>query len=611
MGQVNYDSLYQNIEKAKGNDSLLLERYLDLGYSRYSSNVDNIDSALRIMEEALSIWEKEKPVELAAPIYNFLASLKREKQEFNQSITYYQEALKYAKKRGSLQHEAMILDNIANVYGELGNAEKAIALRLQAVDILKQLKDSLGIAIAYDNLASTYIEVNKNQKALEYCSMARIFQSENATEQQDNKAINFGNTGIAHKALGDFDSAMHYYILARKLGKNSTAFYYDNEASIARLHLDLNQFEKAINIYEVIFKRYKAESDNVRFNFHKLSASEAYLKVGNYKKSLKLFSESQAHLSKKNLQTQRQVGEIGFQLYAKLGNHKKALSYYKLQRTMQDSLTNSDRVGAFQEIESKYDVAQKEGIINKQSIRLRNISLWIGGLLALGLVFGLLQNNQRIKNERLEKENKILGLESVLIGQENERKRIARDLHDNIGTLMTGIKMKTLSIQNQLTNQKEKKLAEEINNIIQNAATEVRRISHEMTPATLDISGLEGAISDLGISLSQRDIAFENELKNLDEIKNPQHQILIYRIVQNLVQYALQEKDTRSFALYSGIDKSTVEIKCVIDGVHLNKSIWEARDNKFFQNIVNRVEYLEGSIEQLAPNASFIIKLDL
>ena len=99
---------------------------------------------------------------------------------------------------------------------------------------------------------------------------------------------------------------------------------------------------------------------------------------------------------------------------------------------------------------------------------------------------------QRQKIAELEQKNKLLALNSMIEGQESERLRIAQDLHDGLGGLLTTVKAHFNAIEREIANIKNMNVYEKTNQLIDEACAEVRRIAHDMVPHSLKMNGLQG-----------------------------------------------------------------------------------------------------------------------
>jgi two-component system sensor histidine kinase UhpB len=149
-----------------------------------------------------------------------------------------------------------------------------------------------------------------------------------------------------------------------------------------------------------------------------------------------------------------------------------------------------------------------------------------GGVEVAELVRGFNEMLARLEDERRESGRR------ALAAQEAERLRIARGLHDEVGQILTGVLLQLGSLADAGTAQRESEL-EEAKQATREALEEVRRIAHELRPATLEHLGLPSALTELttkfadlsGLVIDRR---FDPDLPPL----SPETELAIYRVAQ-------------------------------------------------------------------------------
>jgi signal transduction histidine kinase len=166
------------------------------------------------------------------------------------------------------------------------------------------------------------------------------------------------------------------------------------------------------------------------------------------------------------------------------------------------------------------------------------------------------------ETEHLKKEKKVAELTASLETQEKERNRIARDLHDGIGSMMSGISAQVEHLRSRpgISEQLQTHLAS-LRELIKDASSELRRTSYELMPARLLREGLEPAIRDLCLSLLVKS-AIEPVLEiNADLTSlNPEHQLSLYRIIQELLNNIVK---------HAGASEVLIQFTKVDEGISL------------------------------------------
>ena len=232
-----------------------------------------------------------------------------------------------------------------------------------------------------------------------------------------------------------------------------------------------------------------------------------------------------------------------------------ALGYLERFSVINDSLHIAERQKQIQELNVKFEVTQKDHEIERQNFKLeqakrnRNFLILIILMMTLIAVMSILYFRNRIRTarrlraqeeiihqrdkEKLQHEKAMVQLTASLETQEAERKRIARDLHDGIGSLMSGI---SAQIEHLMSKDQDNPQFVSLKKMVKETATELRRTSYELMPATLLRMGLDPALRDLCFNLLVKN-GIEPGLEIGDRVSDisPDQQLIVYRILQELL----------------------------------------------------------------------------
>jgi signal transduction histidine kinase len=235
--------------------------------------------------------------------------------------------------------------------------------------------------------------------------------------------------------------------------------------------------------------------------------------------------------------------------------------------------------------------------------QLRNIL--IGGFIFLLIVLILVYNSYRLKQKNKyhqainRQQNELFN--AIVTTQDQERKRIAQDLHDGLGSVLSAAKLKLSSLEESkktmLPNELDKYQASL--DLLDEASTELRNISHNIMPATLSKLGLQAALQNLigkiaahaKIQINFTAHGFENRIEEGTEMS-------IYRIVleliNNIVKHAAAQKVTIQLIQYPHYINLMIEDDG--KGFNFNKAL-EEKKGIGLGNILSRVEYMNGIVE--------------
>lgn len=183
-------------------------------------------------------------------------------------------------------------------------------------------------------------------------------------------------------------------------------------------------------------------------------------------------------------------------------------------------------------------------------------------------------------------------MNSMIEGQEKERTRIAKDLHDGLGSLLSSVKSHFLVTVNDVNTNTAKKTEA----LIDSACSEVRRISHNMMPHALAISGLEDGVKDIAerLTVSGYDVSLEiNSLPKLDSTK----EVIVYRLVQEITSNIKKHAEAKSIFIQLYAHDSEVHLTIEDNGKGFDLKEIEDKKGLGLQNIESRVAYLNGEID--------------
>lgn len=254
------------------------------------------------------------------------------------------------------------------------------------------------------------------------------------------------------------------------------------------------------------------------------------------------------------------------------------------------------------EIQNKYDVAKKDKEISRQQ-QIQNIL--ISSFIFLLIVLFLLYNSYRLKQkntyqkEHNQQQNELFNV--IVRTQDQERKRIAQDIHDSLGSVLSAAKLKLSSLEEskQLLSSDQLEKYKDSLSLLDEASTELRNISHNIMPVTLSklgiVAALQGLIDKLfshntGLQISFMAHAFETRIEESTEIS-------IYRIIleliNNIMKHAIADKVTIQLIKYP--DYINVVIEDNGRGFNYEKAL-EEKKGIGLGNVLSRVEYLKGTI---------------
>lgn len=303
-----------------------------------------------------------------------------------------------------------------------------------------------------------------------------------------------------------------------------------------------------------------------------------------------------------------------------LKDYFNAYEWSKKYTSLSDSLYKAETSAKINALEIKYETNEKEKTISQlqaeklksaytlKTARLNNL-VWAGGcallLIAAGVLVYILRNNRKLSVQKeinyrqqlkeLDQQQQLALREAMLQAGESERQRLARDLHDGLGGMLSGIKLKLSgAIQAGKTDQN---VLQAINGLLGDSVTELRRIAYNMMPENLIRFGLETALEDLCSSLNQQATRLHFESAGLNIVMDPARQIIIYRIIQEALTNALKHAEARNIWLQCRQEQGRFIVCIEDDGRGFDMNNLSPDTGIGLQNIRNRVQYLKGTLD--------------
>lgn len=315
-------------------------------------------------------------------------------------------------------------------------------------------------------------------------------------------------------------------------------------------------------------------------------------------------------------------------IYEKKGDLKNALSHYQSSTSINDSIYNATKSKQIAELSKKFETEKKEQQIkslNQQStiqnlqIKQGNTLLLIAGILIL-FVAGfsyLLYNRRKLKEEakfqfEINKHQEQTA-RAVLNAEEHERRRIATDLHDGLGQLLSVALMNMNSLFDKLkVGEIELSLADRSLALVNETYDEMRTISHQMIPNALLKTGLSTAIREFLNKIDKNKIRVSLETTGLDERLDEQTETLIYRIIQEAVNNVIKHAKANKLDIQLIKDIDGISLTIEDNGIGFDKEKIKNKPGIGLKNMLDRIELLKGTAEfdsNLGKGTSLVINI--
>ena len=407
-------------------------------------------------------------------------------------------------------------------------------------------------------------------------------------------AVYYWNMGDLHRGRKEYTKAQPCYNNSKKIfaGLNSKYGLACVSGSEGYMHVMQAQFDAALLKYQPALAFFKQVNNRYGQLCILNEMANTYLVKHDLKNTILYGQQAlkQAQLYNSSQQIYWAMMPL-YEGYRETGNHKKALRYGELVRLTKEKLMEDnvkERLAAYQ---IKYDSQQKDVQLKQQIIESQELTtrFLIGFLFMIAAIaFLLFLNNYLLRRKNTEIQT------ALLTGQTLERKRVAVELHDNIGGTLTGVRWYLSTLDQSNMNAQEKETYSSVTNMLSTAYDEVRLLSHNLLPEELEQEGLLSALQRLTQKLNRSDqLRFELTVSGLEKRLDRKTEFEIYSIVleltNNIIKHAKASQATIS--LLKEKEKLTLTVQDDGQGfTHANARGMGLR------NVRGRVESLNGTI---------------
>lgn len=398
------------------------------------------------------------------------------------------------------------------------------------------------------------------------------------------------NIGAAMTYVEGEEAAMGFY---RSILDSTDTDWFpriraDILANLASLHSDLGQHEQALRVLHDALAIYAEERDTVSMAQLDLYQATALWALG--RKSEALTEVKLAIRRSSSLTLRGQAWLKRAEYLSAMGRWAEAFEALSMGHALNDSLARRRFSQGIAAAQVQYETAEKDLRIAEQTQALalaaaedRRKSLQRSALvvaaLAVTLIAVLLARSLRHRRRLAEQEralhaqkvdeimqqSEIKALNAMMEGQEKERDRVAKDLHDRLGSMLSAIKHQIDGLDATVLELKEEQRGQyrKVNRLLDEAVGEVRRISHDMVSVTLARFGLVKALEDLCDSVRVNGgMTVELSLFGLEKRMDRSMEITLYRIVQELVSNVLKHAAAKELSI--GVTRSPGRISVIV-----------------------------------------------
>ncbi|WP_298517755.1 sensor histidine kinase [uncultured Kordia sp.] len=516
------------IQKSETIENTFLKTRSLLRKGIYFDIVGKKDSSLFWYDEAYEIAKKAADKDAMASVYNNKGLIYWGKEEYKTAMDYYLSSYEIFKDLGQQRGQANSLNNIGLLLSKLERHKESNTYHKRSLAIRQETKDTYGIGASYTNMVMNFSALKQLDSCIYYGQKSVVTKKK--VNDVKGLATSYNSLGKTYQQLKQSDSAVLY-------------------------------LKKADEIYQR-FNARKHRAKNIQL------LGIAYYNQGKYQAAVDAYTIALDNIDDDQAMIKSKAVRRMANAYRELGDFEKASQYYQETIKLQDTIQKEKETIATNEIFEKYQSAEKEKEILLQraqiaeknaSISQKNTTIYgmIAGVLVLLALGYLLYNQQKLKNRQLQKENE---LKDALIKVETQNKlheqrlKISRDLHDNIGSQLTFI---ISSIDNLKYGLKDENPAfldrlSNINFFTRNTINQLRDTIWAMNMDAIHFEDLEQRMMNhIGQAsiLTGAEIEFTNEVSESTTFSSLVG-INIFRIMQEAINNAIKHANSKEITIH-------------------------------------------------------------
>jgi len=521
-------------------------------------------------------------------------------KEYEKTIEYLRKAIDYLAAKPNLSTDLQL--QIAEAYRIsgisaqlLGQKRVAKSMFLNVLKYCERSKNDIQIAFAQSVMGDYYLDVEQNaneaQKYLDeadklfsikgywqgkaslyssYVSLYKLkkdpYNAEKYAQLTLSNANESKNNTVKLQALVDLSDIG----LMQNNPQKALMFY--KEAIALRDSIQKNQ---KLNELVEIQKRYDLEKMQIRYENEKL-----------IQKKTTDFLQKQYEITK--LKSEKLAQEFTLEAISRKLEKEHALATEQALKIETDKQKNEqERLSKQLKVN---DLSNKLKLENQQQKSLLIIVVLISllGFSSIVYSFVLRKKNKELLAKNLEIQ------EALLQGQTIERKRVASELHDNVGSLLSAVRVSLLTLNSEKLPNHDQKVYAQIQEMVENACREVRLISHNLLPEELEKYGLEVALEKMVERLNfSTPIEFTLNTKGLKEhYLDRKTAFHLYSICLELINNILKHSEATDAAMTFRKKDDSLELFVRDNG----KGLQNYMKGKGLTSVEERVEAMNGML---------------
>ncbi|CAH0994529.1 hypothetical protein EMA8858_00639 [Emticicia aquatica] len=539
--------------------------------------------------------------------------------KYDQTLLLLREGVRLSIEKKDKMREGIMYENMGNTFALMPKLDSATTYYFKALPIFESFRDSIKTANVYNDLSSVFTQTDKQETALKYINQAISISRKFEDGFYLSHLINKEGILWKLKRRKEAETVNNQIIaLANKL--NDTIAMADALQNFCDHDVETQHSENLLKHATELAKLSPQLQSAERTSLADYWLSVAYYYNHNYATALNYIKKAVEKDEKLKNINHLQLYYIQYAKLLLVNNQDPILAekYNNLADSLRNISLNNAIMKNTKELETKYETEKKEVALKQLSdenqYRKRLISLLIFSVFVLVgalIFFGLwIHNRNRIRKQeqilheqklrQLENEKRLLASRAVLQGQDEERSRLAKDLHDGLGGILSSVKYSFLTMKQSFILQEEHALAfEKSMNLLDSSLAELRRVSHNMMPESLVKLGIQDALRDYIHTISENiSIKFTYQSFGLDTVLLENiYKTTIFRVIQELTTNVIRHSKATEAMVQVMIENNQINITIEDNGIGFDPKEVNKSKSMGILNLYHRIEYLKGKVD--------------
>lgn len=571
------------IAKRINNKRLILSSMVDVGISYIETN--DMDKALKTFFEAIPVAKQINDTGKIAGVFANIGNVYLHKNDPVKAIQYYLQSVTLLEAISDQTRLPVLYSNLCSLFEDEKQFDNSIGYGNKALAIAEKNNDDHTVVYALINLSGTYSDLNQFEKEFELLQKALPLAKKNEDIEQLSTIYN--NLGDYYYQQKKYQSSLENYLESYKYVQQLGNHFHLCTACthLATLYNELNQPGKALQF---------------------ILQAEILAKEVGYRANLK-----EIYLTRAEIEQRR-------------GNYKEAYKYRSMSADLSDSLFKAEGSEQIADMEAKYQNEKKQkeivqlqkdkqiqtlSIQQKSTLNYLLIASLAGLLIVCFLIYRNLRHRQLLSKQQdelqqqrireLEKDKQLVAVDSMLKGQEDERTRLAKDLHDGLGGMLSGVKFSLVNMKSSLIIDHENVVVFERSlDMLDGSIKELRRVAHNMMPEALVKFGLDEALKDYCNNINSSEMLHvQYQSFGMEQRADSNTEIIIYRITQELLNNIFKHAKASEVLVQLLREENRLSITVEDNGKGFDINDLEKSKGAGWANIHSRVDYLKGKLD--------------